>query len=444
MLLFAWHWWELRVVFIDMAYHLFEILRHDNFTIQNHRFAAFATQSVPLLLSRVAVPLETLAVAYSLAFPIFYFLVFLLCWLVLKSPRVAMLMLFANILIVTDTFFWIQSELPQGIAWMTLGLALLDRSERKWPVLLESTIAVVLIITAAFAHPLLVFPFGFIVIFILLHNSSGFDRWKVLGAGLLFAGVALIKKRHFQTEYDEKAMEGVKLLEELFPHYLTLETTKEFIKDCFTIYYWLPIVLILVAVYCIAKKQWLTLLWVYGFFAGYALLVCVSSSANPPQRFYIENMFLPLGLIVAVPLVFELLPWLQNKRLDLAFTALIILTFFIRIQFASEPFTERLTWVKGFTEKFGEKKLIVATSALPVDTLLMTWGIPYETWLVSMYKNGTVSSLNSSDNPDQWRWALDRRDAWITQLELVPYNELPSRYFNFTDSVSTYKIVDGL
>lgn len=112
-----------RTVFIDIAFHLFYILKDNALAIQNNRFGAVFTQIFPLLTSRLGLSLSQVMIAYSLGFVVYYATVFFLC-LRLSRPHALMLLLF-NVLMVTDTFYWIQSEFSQGVAFSILWWALI-------------------------------------------------------------------------------------------------------------------------------------------------------------------------------------------------------------------------------------------------------------------------------------------------------------------------------
>lgn len=109
-----------RTAFLDISFHLFYILKDGNFAIQNNRFGAFMTQLFPLIGSKIGLPLDVIMKLYSVGFVLYYFSIFLIITKFLKVQKFGIVLLLFSTLMVADTFYWIQSELPQGIAFMIL------------------------------------------------------------------------------------------------------------------------------------------------------------------------------------------------------------------------------------------------------------------------------------------------------------------------------------
>lgn len=112
-----------RTVFGDIAYHLFPILKDNTFLIPNFRFGAFLTQLYPLLTSRAGRPLSSVMMAYSVGFIFYHFIYYLICGLICKRYDFGIIILLFNLLFLSHTFYWIQSELPQAINLFILLLA---------------------------------------------------------------------------------------------------------------------------------------------------------------------------------------------------------------------------------------------------------------------------------------------------------------------------------
>lgn len=183
------------------------------------------------------------------------------------------------------------------------------------------------------------------------------------------------------------------------------------------------------------KKHWLKLGLLAVSLLGYTLLVNVSYP-NGAEQFYIENLYLPLSIFVAFPLVFDVLPsWPQKKvLLGLAFVLLIRL---VHIGFSHQFYTTRLHYLQEYllqTAGDKEQKLILSSGQFPKDTLLMTWASPYEFWLLSTISTGTSRSITILDQPEAVEWAKDQKESFLTQWGVFPYAELPTRYFIFQDS----------
>ena len=118
-----------RTIFTDISFHLFYIVKDSDVTIQNYRFVSIFTQIFPLAGVKLGLDLSTILKLYSIAFPLFYFICYIICGSWLKDYVMALGLLCVNLLFSTDTFFWIQSELPQGLAIMMVTFSLLYKAD---------------------------------------------------------------------------------------------------------------------------------------------------------------------------------------------------------------------------------------------------------------------------------------------------------------------------
>lgn len=440
--IFAILFYKERTVFVDIAYHMFHILRTGDFAIQNYRFVAGITQLFPLVGSKFSLSLDTISILYSAGFILYYFGCYIICGAVLKNYRFALVLLCFNILFVSESYYWMQSELPQGAAMMLVVLSYISNRNIKD----MHPAAVVLIITAlaafAFAHAMLLFPFIYTLLFLALRNEPPPSRKLLIITGALYFTAILLKNLFFKTQYDSEAMAHGQNLARLFPHYINLPSNKQFIYDCIHNYYWIPICGALVCLRFISQKKWLQLALFIISATGYLLLVNVSLPDAPSARFYVENLYLPLGIIIGVPLVYEVFPVLEQRRLATVFFAAIVLTGLFRIYRCHDLYTHRLNWERDFLAKNMDKKIAIEEKLIPSGTpYFMVWGTPYEFWLLSTTENGRSASIIFSNNIKDIEWALGERKSVLTTWGTFPYKDLPNRYFKFQDTVSNYTLL---
>lgn len=432
-----------RTVFVDIAYHMFHILKDDTFAIQNFRFGAIFTQLIPLVGGKLQLSLDTIMLLYSAGFIVYYFICYAICGSVLKQYGLALVLLLGNILFVTDTFFWIQSELPQGLAFMMVVLSLVNYSKSKPdnPWLLSLVFAGG--VTVAFFHPLLLFPLGFIFLYSLLNSELFLNKKLFLSFFIFYLLIVVIKTIAFKTPYDNTAFSGVKNFLTLFPDYFTIDSNKVLLKNFITKYYWIPVVSIWLVVVYVSKKEWLKLGLLVVAVTGYFLLINVSYPSGATD-FYIENLYLPIGIMLAVPLVYDIFPVLsfRNKNMPILLIATIITTGLLRIFIHSDPYVARLEWGKGILNKYEGKKVLMHSSEAPMDTLLMTWGTPYEFWLLSTAEKGTSASIAILDDIEGVKWAAGNKQDFITQWGVFNYKDLPKTYFKFSDTTSSYILME--
>lgn len=205
-----------RTVFLDISYHLFSILKDDDFAIQNNRFGAFFTQLFPLIGSKLGFSLQTIAVLYSMSFVILPLLTFLLTHLYFKNTKVSVAYLLFTIVMTTHTFYWIQSELPQAIAFLFILIALLDRA------VLEKTLSnkfvflsSVLLFLVCFTHPLILIIFTFVLCYYFVSHPG--QKSVVASFGLTFFSFYAVKYFFFKTSYDSQATGGARQHTYAFP-----------------------------------------------------------------------------------------------------------------------------------------------------------------------------------------------------------------------------------
>ncbi len=429
-----------RMAFLDSSYILFSILRDGDFAIQVNRFGACLTQMFPLISSKLGLSLDSIMKVYSLGFIIYYFSLFYLCVGILKKYRFGLCLLLFNILMVADTFYWVMNEFIQGIALMIVFFAFLSRAndinlkDRFW----YFPLITLFLFTLAFIHPLLIIPFAFATAY--FYYFKHIDRRSLVNIFLTLFMFVLAKNIFFRSAYDSSSMGGLKNFRSLFPDYFSIASNKNFLT--YLIYdYYLLIPFFGIIIYCFIKENLkLPLGFIIAFFFGYLLLINVSFKDGPDQ-FYIESLYLPLSLFLIIPFVFEILPKFKLNQAVIAIS-IICLIRIAHIYTSHQPYTDRVQYINNVldeTANNANKKMILATKDIAMDTLMMNWGSPYEFWLLSTINTGESRSILIIENPSNYNWALNRKDEFFTDWGLFRYDQLPKQYFNFRDT-SQYQI----
>ncbi|HXS38415.1 MAG TPA: hypothetical protein VN721_17060, partial [Flavipsychrobacter sp.] len=395
----------------------------------------------PLLSRKAGFSLNTIMLIYSAGFIIYYFICYLLCGLVFKNYKLGLVLLLFNILFVSHTFYWAQSELPQGISFMLVYFAFISNKETSNMSAWSLCIMFVCLFTIVFFHPLIVFPFIYIILFFLIDKNQYFQR-KLLHASLLFfIIISIIKKIVFATSYDQQSMEGISNFVKLFPHYFTLYSDKKFFSNCISHYYWIPLLSLLISIIYIICNEWKKLILFLVFIVGFILLINVSYPDSNTTTFYIENLYLPAGIVIGIPFVYDIVPLLEKRKLSIAIIALIIITGCIRIYTTHNSYTARLNWERHLLKANLNNKLMIDSKKAPMDTALMIWGTPYEFWLLSTTENHQTASIIIYDNVDALSWTKDVKNQFVTTWGAFPYSDLPKKYFIFKDTVTKYTVI---
>jgi hypothetical protein len=145
------------------------------------------------------------------------------------------------------------------------------------------------------------------------------------------------------------------------------------------------------------------------------------------KDFYAEAGYLPLSLFISVPLVFDVL---KNNRYQNIIISLMVVLCFSKILFVSTDYTKRLNWMKAYVEKEDRPKTIVQEKTLPLDTLKMTWGLPFETMIISTLKDPSKTrTIVATKSEKQYEKFLSGKEVINGMGGAFPYNEKQS-YFH--------------
>lgn len=109
-----------RVAFADTAFQSVYLMIEQRPCINWLRPGAIIPQILPLMAVWMHSGIKVVMQLHSVSFYILYAFIFLrsfLCW---RQGLVFMVMPFSLIILSGDVFFWPQSELQQGIAWLCL------------------------------------------------------------------------------------------------------------------------------------------------------------------------------------------------------------------------------------------------------------------------------------------------------------------------------------
>ncbi|MBS1775564.1 MAG: hypothetical protein JSS64_04710 [Bacteroidetes bacterium] len=429
-----------RTIFSDMAFYLFNIVKDGNFVFFHGRFIAAITEIFPLLAVKASFPLWVVALSYSLGVVIFNWVVYILCGSLFKRYDFALLILFLNLLFVTDVFYWMISELLLGLALLVLFFALLFQPRFNQFGLRSIFASLFFIPLLVWAHPMMLIAFSFTVLFFLFSKQQPIAKRTLYMTLVVYVLVSLIKRLFFTDDYDHGAYGGLRNFISLFPNYFTQFSQKNFVKNWFHKYYWIPVLSIANVFFYVRHKSWWKLILFMGYSVGFVMLVNISFPGEETPDVYWENLYSPLVIIIGIPFVFDVLPTLQAKKLSGLIIAIIAISGIVRISLYT-PFKERLFWLQTFLKQHQNEKLLLDKSQVPEGKLIMIWGTSYEFWLLSTIENGQTASLIVSEDANALEWGTHNTKEWLSNWGAFPYKDLPSNYFKFTDTTSAYKMI---
>lgn len=428
-----------RTIFLDSSFNIFHLVKEGTFCIASFRFGDVLTQALPLLCYKLGLSLGAITWSYSISFTLYYLICYVICGSLLKQYRFALLILLVNILFATYTFYFPVSQLPQGMALVMVAFALIWGRPLKYIGALRWIAITATIITMAFFHPLVVFVLGYSILFFLVSKDRIDKKVMYVIAGVFFS-LLIIKSVFFRTQYERHSLSGLKNVVRLFPDYFTLYSNGQLLKNCITKYYWLAVFFFSIAALYLSNKAYKKLLLFAGTVVGYLLLVNIMYPDAQTPSFYIENLYLPIGICIGLPLVFDMLPVLEQRKVAFPVMVLVMLTGCIRIYTAHDHYTQRLGWERDFLRKNGDKKIIANASLHHADILEMLWGTPYEFWQLSTIETGKSASVIIDDDPPHRDWAKNTINALVVNWNVFPYRELNPKYFRYSDTVTGYII----
>ena len=437
--LFSILFYKERTVFCDIAFSLFTIVQDNTFQ-GDMRFGIFLTQVYPLIALRAHMSLSSIMMVYSVAFIFYHFIYYLVCGLVLKKYEFGIIILLFNILFLSDTFYWVQSELPQGINLfiLTLALASAYNTEKSGPVMLSIIFLGLFIVS--FMHPLIIFIVLYCYVFLLINKKNTIIRKKMVYSMLIFSfGIYLIKVNFFKVAYDTNTIDS-SLNNFSLKNILELYSNKRFLHNCINCYYWIPLLSFTIIVYYIVKREWIKGGLFLVFMIGYLELVNITHSDYSGNDFYLENLYLPLGIFIALPLVFDILPSLKFQYVLQILFALILVTGCIRIFNTHNLWTERLNWERTILKQNEGRKIVLNEKNAPLKLLMMTWGTAWEFWLLSSTELTKPTSMIITAHPDDYNYIIGSNKHFLVPGGNIQYSNLHGSYFNL-DTTTHYEVI---
>lgn len=427
-----------RCIFLDSSFYLFYLIKDADFTITHHRFGSIISQLIPFICLKLNSSLEIILKFYSVGFILINFLLFAIIYKYLKSKKFALALMLFNILMVTDTFYWMVSEFPLGISLSILFFAIIT-SYKSIDIKLFYAVCCILLVAIVFIYPLIIFPFLFIAIY--LFSIDRLRLKEFLFVVFSFCLIFIVKLIFFKSGYESNSsLNGFENFRSLFPNFLTLNSNINFLAYTIKNYHFLPLGLLVIGVFYFKTNSMKKMFFILSVFIGYLLMINITYP-NGAEQFYIENLYLPLSIFVIFPLVFEVLPSYNFKLRNVVLTIIIVVGL-VRINQNHETYTARLDWMRNYmalTLDSENKKQFIAAENVPKDLLIMTWASPYEFWLLSTIETDNTRSILIDDNLEDHSWILPYNKKFATKWGAFDYSELPQQYFNLTDT--TFYIV---
>lgn len=438
LLVMAAVFWRERSWLLDVAFQTFLMIKDGTVQVMVYRFGAATVQSLPLLGIKLGLPLEGVSWLYSVSFHLHFLAFFLGAGWWLKRQDVALAIAVLYTAMTYDGFYWQTSELQQGLGFLLFTWALLLRQPKlhQW---WQYPLWAIIIIALAFYHPLVFMPFYLMLLWLWFKPAAGVPRKTVLYLGLGMMAVLVVKQIWFQNWYDaQKTANFMANLKQDFPNYLSYPAFSQFFADCLSKWWGYPIILLAVSGWLAYQKRWpaLAILWLAS--AGFLVLNAIGDPAAE-HRFYVEVNLYPLLAFVLVPLIIDIFPLFKAKTPKWLLPVVII--FFasrlLAIGLHARPYTGRVNYVRHLAAEFQSmpgQKFLVPPESLEQKTLLMDWGLCYETLIASSSDLEKSVTLLPLSNPEAKIELLQTDTLFVTPWTTFPLREVNERgYWKLED-----------
>jgi hypothetical protein len=361
-------------------------------------------------------------------------------------------MAFYYFLFVSQSYFWINNEIHQAVAWMFLLLGAMLYYGDKF---INNTWLIIgiclLTFLTVFTHFIVIIPLLFLFVYLWLDNRYWpfSKRQSLIPAGIIL-GVIAAKYVFsvYHPSWDSVHLHGV-------THFSFKDVYQSFSKPVVTVFlnrclncYW-PAVIILAAGLgnLIYTKKWKQASWMVVSVVGYFIIMGLTYSGDDDgkiQLFHIESEWQCLGIILATPFVFSFLPSVKTS----AASVVMIIFFFIRLFYIGNE-APLFIWRTQFQEKVLDQmrkknitKLVLYDNTADISKkYLLNWGAPYESLFRSAMDGDEPQLVFSFVNPDD-RATLSalKPDRFNTGFGTIPTNTLNTSYF-IPDTTHPYEVM---
>mgnify|MGYP000275626164 CR=1 FL=1 len=439
LLLFSVLFYLERACYADIAFQIFEIINSKNVAYQLDRFGTALIQIFPLAAVLLELPLKYVLLTYSVALVAQNLFFFWLLHKFFRQKEIALVLALFCVLMVTETFYWATNEIKQGFSFSILLAGIIGalplenfKGIRKFSLML---FYLLLIIITVFLHPLVVVAVLFVLGYTAIHAKKFFSQTALWG--LCCVAIILSVKYFFLpvAPYDAEQLSLRENFVAFFPNYMSMPSFEKFLDYCINDWYLYAIILVGVIGFYVWNRQWLKLGWLSAFSLGYLLLVNVTHPNS--EKVFIECYYQALAVFVLFPFVIELLPVLPVRYILLIVTTI----FFLRINtiyHTHHKYSKRLTHIQKTLATF-MGKFVIPIESFPMHKEMMTWGIPYES-----------AMLSSAQSPDSCRSFAVLRDVskvnekesekiFYTVFDVADYANLNPVYFR--PATGSYRIL---
>lgn len=443
----AVYYYRERMLFGDAPYIVVHIINDSKLYIQELRFGSVVTQIVPLVLSKLHVPLKTILLAYSVSFDVFFLLVAFILIRVYRQYGLAILLSLYGFLLVSQTYFWTNNEIHQAVAWMFLFLATtIHLGKKNVNFSIQLIIFFLLGATTVFTHILVILPCGFLWGYLMLEKSNWpFTRKRTIILSSVLAVIILAKLLlSMKQPYDGPRLHDPThfSLHDILNTFGNIAIIR-FLQRCVT-NYWIAILLYAAGLYALTRqKEKRLILWTLACTLSYIVAMKLAFGGfGDMSLFYIESEWAAFSIVLGTAFVYAFLPRLKPYIA----MSLLVLVFLIRTVYIvnSAPlFSERTAFKEKVLTAMEQKqimKLVIDDSAAR-NAYLISWSLPDEGILLSALNgNKPQRSFLFAEDDFAGKVAEAGNTGMIDCYSVNRPTAINAFYFQL-DTVTSYKVM---
>lgn len=426
-----------RLLNFDSAYYTFHLLFQEDYFIKHGRWISYLTQVFPLFVMEQGGSLSTFLQAYSAAFGLWFYLLFLLVVYGFKNVTGGVFYALAMGLTIRYKYYAAISEITFSlalgavlIAWLTSKYRPQEQEAKPW----FWGVALIIVVFLLGTHPVIIAPLLVFFAVDIAYHKRWRDWWNWAFITLLLVIYAYTFVQLANSEYESERMGVLGQLGAVLQSPGDYHVVKV-IQRYFDMEYTLPAILMgVLAVLLAWFRHWLSaLIFVLGNIAWLFVNLGTYSYLQANIFIMIDGYLALFGLIWAVPL---LLFVLRSERRLLALITVTGLLFFSmhRIYIRHSFFTERLTLLQETMDHYeqeGRYKVRFALEDFNWENLWYPYQVPHETLMLSALEGPekTKSIYINYDHLPEEHFFGEEKQGFLHYTHHPAVERLPQQYF---------------